>query len=238
MSENYYRHSGQHFDVEIASELLFTKYIDQVVYQNDIEKELFEYHQNGGGLPPVNRFRINREKIMCPTQLNFYEIDEDYELRRIVCRIVCRGLQRLERNNCATRVRGTTWRIHNKPDKKPEPKIIGFGDEFIYVFYYPAEKDRMDLAVPVWESNGDIKYPCNIGSTVRDVETRVGEKTKDSSEPPVIALTIRTDTGKQLEKIIHDILAYNGRQCENATRTDWFKTTPKEVEDIYDSVSL
>ena len=65
----------------------------------------------------------------------------------------------------------------------------------------------------------------------------MSEKTKDFYEPPILALTMKTDKAEEMEKIIHRILIYNNRQCKEAKRTDWFNTTHLEVECIFGSVT-
>ena len=88
------------------------------------------------------------------------------------------------------------------------------------------------------EGPSSILYPCNIGTTKRGEKTRVSEKTKDFYEPPILALTMKTNKAKEMEEIIHRILIYNNRRCKEAKRTDWFNTTPLEVENIFGSVEM
>lgn len=139
-----------------------------------------------------------------------------------------RGIRILEENGCATQKSGV-WKIH---ERVYEEKVIGEGKDSVYLYYFRAERDLY----PAWKDPSSILYPCNIGTTKRGEETRVPEKTKDFYEPPILALTMKTDKAEEMEKIIHRILIYNNRRCKEAKRTDWFNTTPLEVEKIFGSV--
>ena len=141
-----------------------------------------------------------------------------------------RGIRILKENGCATQKRILVWEIH---ERVHEEKVIGEGEDSVYLYYFRAERDLY----PAWKDPSSILYPCNIGITKRGEETRVSEKTKDFYEPPILALTMKTDKAKEMEEIIHRILIYNNRRCKAAQRTDWFNTTPLEVEKIFGSVT-
>lgn len=217
MNQSYYEHCGKHLTSEIAAEFIFKKYCDNMVSESCLSTELFEYHKNGGGLPPAGTL--------------FSEFNE-YEISKVV---EC-GLFILKRNQCANQVdRDGNWWIQNRNNRSHHPKRIGSGNESVYVFYLPAERDRKVLSVPVWKSCADISYPCNIGMSARNPVDRVKTKTKNTSESAVIALIMQTEQGKTLELIIQRILKYKGCQCKSR-RTDWFNTTPEEVEKIFNAV--
>lgn len=224
MHTSYYEHSGDHLTSEIAAEFIFKTYCGKEVSESHISKELLEHHKAGGGLAPTANL------------LNDFDPDAVYDVAR-------RGIRILYKNGCASKrpsqiSNGSIeyfWCIHDR-ESSEYPKTIGEGAESVYLYYCPAYKQLAESRVPVWKRDESVYYECNIGLSVRTTTTRVNEKIKNLPEKPILALTMKTDKSEILEKIIHNILIYHDRQCENTHRTDWFSTNPKEVENIFKSV--
>ncbi|RKU31578.1 hypothetical protein C6499_04230 [Candidatus Poribacteria bacterium] len=110
-------------------------------------------------------------------------------------------------------------------------EIIGSGDESVYLYYFPTYQ---------WyaESLGSPHWLCNIGRTENEVTARVSQQIGDQCpEIPQIALILRTEDCRTLEKRIHDALKRERRQIANAIGTEWFKTSPSEVLVIYQRLS-
>ena len=57
-------------------------------------------------------------------------------------------------------------------------------------------------------------------------------------EDAVTALTIKTNEPVVLEKKIQDILKILGKYADDAPGTEWFFTSPSNVEDIYEFILL
>lgn len=104
-------------------------------------------------------------------------------------------------------------------------KTIGTGKNSVYLYYDQQKRERA-------ESKGENVWECNIGETIREPHTRINEK----AEEPKIGLHIKTNKHKNVERIIHDILKVRGKHIPEADRTDWFRTSPSEVEEIYNSI--
>jgi len=51
-------------------------------------------------------------------------------------------------------------------------------------------------------------------------------------EYPKIARLFRTSDGSALEAAIHAILALRGREVEDSPGSEWFLTSPEEVDEI------
>ena len=106
---------------------------------------------------------------------------------------------------------------------------IGCGSQSVYLYYFPAYSTTET-------------YKCNIGKTTGDVENRVSDQTGDQlPEKPKIALIIRTDDCKALEKEIHDRLKRMGRWLDpnsgdDVVGVEWFRTNPAEVEGIVKAI--
>ena len=110
-------------------------------------------------------------------------------------------------------------------------QVFGVGGESVYCFYDP--RDRRNA-----ESEGKVLWPCNIGRTKRKVEERVGEKTYQWTVAPRIDLILKTPSGKDLEKKIHDILKILGRHLKGfkGSGREWYRVSPDEVFYLYKCV--
>ena len=106
-------------------------------------------------------------------------------------------------------------------------KIIGEGENAVYVYYYDA---YMKLA----KTKGEDSWECKVGRTDREPLQRVlGQAGTCYPEFPHIALLLLCDNSSILEAALHNALKLRGKHIENAPGSEWFNTTPKEVEDLY-----
>lgn len=115
------------------------------------------------------------------------------------------------------------------PAYNPE-KEIGYGKNAVYVYYF-------DIYQKFAELNSENKWPCKVGRTDRGTIERIMSQTGTSyPELPRIALIINCEDSKKLEAAIHSILKYKGRWIEDAPGTEWFMTSPNEIQEIYNSL--
>ena len=123
-------------------------------------------------------------------------------------------------------LRDSSTRRRKNSISDPE-KTIGTGKKSVYLYYYPQYRDSAEFRDEnVWE--------CKIGKTIHgEVDTRIRPQATGLPESPKIGLHIRTDRPKKIEDIIHDILKVRGKHIEDAPGTEWFLTSPNEVEEIY-----
>ena len=215
-----YEHEGKPFTEQIAMELIFKTYEGKPpIAKSTIIEEVYQIHEKCGGLPPRG------------------------ESHEIVHYTVERALRQLESNGGATKEQLLLWRIHDqdilkdiRSDEQTYPKFLGTGKQEVYLYYYPTYRENAELKrPPVWkESRKDALWRCKIGETHdQDTETRTKQQGRVFPEKKVTALVMRTDDSKRLETIIHEILKMWGRWIENAEGDEWFKTSPAEVERIY-----
>jgi len=110
-------------------------------------------------------------------------------------------------------------------------KTIGIGRNSVYCYYDQQERESA-------ESKGEKIWACNIGETIRELHTRIHEQadTVLPAEKLKVGLHIKTDKHKEIERIIHDVLKVRGKHIPESPRTDWFLTSPSEVEEIYNSI--
>ena len=224
MSEKY-EHERKHFTKQVAMELIFKTYVGKPpVDAHTIGEEVYRIHEGGGGLPP----------------------------KRGGCNLVPfwvkMALRRLESNGGATREK-QLWQIHDRDtkdiyvdihsDEETYPKYLGTGSQEVYLYYYPAYREIAELKRdPVWKQfRKDALWRCKIGETHdQDTKTRTGQQGRVFPEKKVIALIMKTDDSKRLETMIKEILEMWNRQVDakDADGKEWFRTSPKEVERIYD----
>ena len=123
-------------------------------------------------------------------------------------------------------------------------KVIGSGNQFVYLYYFPAYKLNSIYYIKYVDDSYETPiYPCNIGSTTGDVENRVSDQTgQQLPEKPKVALIIKTDDCAALETKIHDELKRTGfwldpNSGDDVVGVEWFLTNPTEVEAIYKRIS-
>lgn len=103
----------------------------------------------------------------------------------------------------------------------------GRGNQSVYLYYFPTYKQYAKL-------KGETHWPCNVGKTEGEVIVRVSEQIGDQlPEKAEIVLILRTDNCRALETEIHKELKRRLKQLKDAIGTEWFLTSPSEVEEIY-----
>ena len=105
-------------------------------------------------------------------------------------------------------------------------QIFGKGKGWVYLYYFDKEKSEM-------QDQGNRVWPCKIGQTEREPEKRIREQIDEDSDIPIIALLLRTDKPKVLERTIHGILTLRDVGLKHKQGKEWFLTNPDEVVDIY-----
>ena len=105
-------------------------------------------------------------------------------------------------------------------------RIFGEAEGWVYLYYFDKKKAEA-------QNQGNKVWPCNIGFTERQPEKRIQEQMTEDSDIPIIALLLRTDEPKLLEKTIHGILKLRGLHLKQAQGNEWFLTNPDEIVSIY-----
>ena len=104
-------------------------------------------------------------------------------------------------------------------------RTIGRGKQSVYLYYYQWDRDSA-------KSKDQSVWECKIGKTERPLQERLREQATDP-EKFKLGLHIKTDRPKDIERIIHDVLKKRGKHIGESLRTEWFRTSPSEVEKIY-----
>jgi hypothetical protein len=104
-------------------------------------------------------------------------------------------------------------------------ELIGFGTEFVYGLYLPAQKIQTVL-------NNRKTYPIKIGKT-NNISRRIKELSSTGNQPLAVDFIFCTNAPFQLEKYIHNILKFQLAQIDFSNRREWFQTNKQEVFRIY-----
>jgi hypothetical protein len=107
-------------------------------------------------------------------------------------------------------------------------KSLGFGNQSVYVYYFPNDKLLADkTGVNSWE--------CKIGMTTNgDTIGRIDSQCKTSRhQSPIIALEIRTDNATALESELHRVFYLERINTGKFTGDEWFIINPKHIENYY-----
>jgi hypothetical protein len=106
---------------------------------------------------------------------------------------------------------------------------IGDGAQSVYAFYLPTFRVAA-------EACGEGRWPIKIGMTTASVVARMDSFRTALPEMPVLALRLRVDDASAVERVIHGVLALRGQRVEQAGGSEWFLTTPHEIEAIYNFI--
>lgn len=100
-------------------------------------------------------------------------------------------------------------------------------DGWIYAFSFPL----------LTKQQGD--FPIKIGKTTQDVDARVAHQCRTSAtfENPTILGRWRVNRVTAFEQALHAMLKVKGKWRENVPGTEWFDTTPPEIERLVKVIS-
>jgi hypothetical protein len=107
--------------------------------------------------------------------------------------------------------------------------IEGAGTGSVYVYYFPSYKLLADF-------RQEERWPIKVGMTsLADANIRISDQQGTAMpERPVVAYVRRSDTPLKLERLVHAVLFYRGRQLDDAPGSEWFSSNPEEVQSIVD----
>lgn len=116
--------------------------------------------------------------------------------------------------------------VDDSPEADLADRVVGTGEQQVYCFYLMAYRE---LAA----ARGQSDWPIKIGMTAGQLSSRMESHRTALPEAPRLALVIETDYAATLEKIIHGVLTLRGKRTPGTGGTEWFTTTPQEIEAIY-----
>ena len=102
---------------------------------------------------------------------------------------------------------------------------IGFGTDYVYVFYPKAM--RIEAIVKSWNV-----WPMKVGRT-NNLGRRLKQLSESGPNSLSVGLSIRTNYAHKLEKYIHQVLTKRGQDIALAGRREWFRSNIQQIKDIY-----
>ena len=107
--------------------------------------------------------------------------------------------------------------------------VLGQGSELVYVYFSISERKLAKFENRNW-------WPCKVGFTTGNLTTRILSQGPQTSMArlPTVGLTIKTDDGRALERILHYALEEAGASIEDALGSEWFNTSPERISNWYD----
>jgi len=229
--KRHYEFENQSLVPSIAKQLILDYFNGQLIKFEHISKIVLKKHLQDGGI------------IDKPARING---------------IISKALQSLAKENLAENPSYRNWRIGEidafsepdndgspddsgieelkkkilkKDDEVPIEKMVGEGDNIVYCYYLPA---YLELA----DKRKETFWPCKIGRTDGDPLIRVLNQVSTAlPEFPTIALAIKTNDARSLERAIQNILNLKKRKISSSPGSEWYLTNPDEVLNIYEKIN-
>lgn len=211
---NRYKYVEKPLTPGIAQELIIERFSGETVELKVVREEVTRIHLERGGLR--SRAKMHHPASLALTKMGSSGLAEN----------LSHGQWRIKGSN---RVHPDSTRLQEETIELNGLSVrsIGSGEGAVYVYYFPTYQ--------LWaESQGESSWPCKIGMTEGDPNLRIHIQVGTGMpENPKIALIIRTDAPVKMERILHDALTLRRRRMEGAPGTEWFLTSPSEVEAIH-----
>lgn len=207
-----YKFSGVELTPAIFSKLLIELFDGKQFKRTTAIDEVVKFHQDKGGLLGKKEY-VSVFKKACQMLSEQGLVNRGY------------GTWRLNYQVLETKV------LKEKPPEGndlfvPE-KIIGDGTESVYLYYYDTYRKYA-------ETNSKCIWECKIGRTEQDPLNRIFNQAGTCyPEMPIVALVIRCENAVYLESALHGIFRFKNRWIKTAPGTEWFLTSPDEVEKLY-----
>ena len=207
---NQYEYVERPLTPGIAKKLIQELFAGQTVQKQEIMRIVDETHRERGGLPARAKFPP-----------------------------VTMALTNMKREGLVENPSQGYWLIlsttqedasvNSEPDNLEPEKIIGSGKQSVYLYYYPAYRRLAEL-------QSEEVWACKIGKARNDPLIRISSQTRTAlPEYPTVGLIIKTDEIALMETTIQNILKLQGKHIQNAPGTEWFLTSPSEVETLYEN---
>lgn len=207
-----YKYSGLELTPNIFAELLVLYFDGKQFKRTTAIDTIVRHHKEGGGLLEKKEY-VSVFKKTCKTLGTKGLVNIGY------------GTWRLNFHSKEVEI------VPSEASKESIPfeadRTLGKGKNSVYVYYYDTYRRYA-------ESQGLQEWECKIGRTDKDPLQRVfGQAGTCYPELPHVALIIKCDNSTQVEAAIHNILKIRNKWVRSAPGTEWFLTSPQEIERLY-----
>lgn len=206
---DFYEHSGERLNEWIAQKILWDMPSPKrrAYSLHDLASFVVQEHTKSGGIRRVS-------------------FSEEIKFTK-------KALLDSQRTGSAVHISGNRWELPASGQR-----IFGKGKEWVYLFYYKDECPKRS-----WILEYDATWPCKIGTTSNSPEKRVDDYIKYRkrrglrvpTDPPALALLLRTNKGELLEKALHACLKFQGKHIVDAEEKEYevFDTNVNHVINLY-----
>ena len=207
------KYSGKRLKMSMARELIIELFKGQTVPKQDIISRVDKIHLERGGKPSENIIHPVTDAL---NTMKRKELANNPNPGDGIWTII--GETAAEEDE----------EIDDSDNSTDEVRRIGSGSSSVYVYYYPAYKERAEL-------REEETWPCKIGrSEYANPIHRIREQAGTGMpEKPEIALIIQTNVPEDVEDAIHRLLA----RVPDAPGTEWVLTNPSKVEEIFNIIN-
>ena len=207
------KYSGKRLKMSMARELIIELFKGQTVPKQDIISRVDKIHLERGGKPSENIIHPVTDAL---NTMKRKELANNPNPGDGIWTII--GETAAEEDE----------EIDDSDNSTDEVRRIGSGSSSVYVYYYPAYRERAEL-------REEETWPCKIGrSEYANPIHRIREQAGTGMpEKPEIALIIQTNVPEDVEDAIHRLLA----RVPDASGTEWFLTNPSKVEEIFNIIN-
>lgn len=211
-----YKYEGLELTPAIFSDLLIQLLDGKQFSRKDAIEKITNYHLENGGL-------LNKPSYVSAFKKAVQMLNDNG------MKNVGYGIWRLNYEEKSVEI--ISQQENNKEEKYSADKEIGDGKNAVYIYYYDCYKDFA-------ESKGNNVWECKIGRTDVDPISRVFSQAGTCyPELPHLALIIHCDDSALLEKALHSILRLQDKWISTSPGTEWFMTSPEEIEIMYNQIS-
>lgn len=213
---NQYEYVERPLTLNIARKLIHELFAGQTVQRQDILRTVLDTHLERGGLVP--RATSNNPVTLALASMRREGQTEDRGEGIFFIFSNLQSDESLDSENI------DAAEVNLRPEK-----TIGSGKGSVYLYYFPTYKRLAEL-------ESETVWPCKIGKARHDAINRIRSQTRTAlPEYPKIGLIIKTNELNLMETTIQNILRLQGKQKRDAPGTEWFVTSPSEVEQIYEN---
>lgn len=219
-----YKYAGIELMPSIMAELIMAFYSGKQLKRKDALKKCIDFHRSNGGILEHDNYISTIKKALGST---LKAENKGYGVWYVGSVSDEAGIMDATGNYTDNNQQDAEFRDEVRI---LSDKIIGNGNQSVYVYYYDAYRKLAELeGRHVWE--------CKIGRTDTDPIQRIMAQAGTCyPESPHIALLIYCENSSVLETTFHNILKMRKKWLKNAPGTEWFLTSPEELESIYKSI--
>ena len=224
-----YRFENARLTPSIISEITYELFAGQVIDIRDLVDVVERHHLNHGGAP-------SRAQNLLPSRKK--------ALRNLVVQGKAKRLSHGRYQFFAENTNGTestaaeklpsrdvadSELLHTNRQTPKAEKILGQGNEIVYLYFFSTEKELADLkGIPSW--------PIKIGKSAVGLSRIIEQLGTSHSAPPVIPLVLQTNNSGSLETALHRCLEFADKKINDAPGSEWFRTNVDEVEKLYEQL--